>query len=58
MDNVSQLTVKDGASESISVSKATGEQCPRCRNYYAKLEPVGEFKLCPRCAAAVKGEDK
>lgn len=56
--NVSQLTVKDGASESISVSKATGEQCPRCRNYYAKLEPVGEFKLCPRCAAAVKGEDK
>jgi isoleucyl-tRNA synthetase len=51
---VSHAEVVDSKETKVLVKKAEGELCPRCRNYFAKLEEVGEFKLCSRCAEAVK----
>jgi len=53
---VSGLVLKESASSSVKVEKATGEICPRCRDYFDKLEECDGVNFCHRCHTAVEGK--
>jgi len=53
---VSQVELTASPSSVVKVEKATGEICPRCRNYFDRLEECDGVKLCKRCLSAVKGK--
>mgnify|MGYP003323143866 CR=1 FL=1 len=50
---VSKLNLTLG-DDSVEVSKAKGELCPRCRKYHEEFVDADGLKVCERCAEALK----
>ena len=46
----SEVSVTVGETMQATAKASGGQKCPRCWNYFLKLETVGEHQVCDRCA--------